>query len=171
MTSSKPYLPLNSSIYGKIISEPLSVLPGSLIESRNNPITSKFYPNWRLSDISDELAVDPKWKEMDFGFQLRIADQTFSRRCTYRALLSATLINLSLLDGIEVSPFERENGQFLAQTWRIPGKRLNESLLHGNVSENASLSRSFSIFSSSANFDQQVNSVTSLLLLSNPNSD
>lgn len=106
-----------------------------LTEFRNNPITAKFYPNWRLSDVTGDLVVDRAWKEMDFGFQLRTTDRNFSRRRTYRALLSGTLSKLSLLDGIEVSLVERENGHFLLQNLRNSKKRNDDSLAHGSLSE------------------------------------
>lgn len=96
-------------------------------------MTTKFYPNWRLNNISEELVVDRKWKEMDFAFQSKTTDQNFIRRCTYRTLLAGAANSLCLLDGIEISSTEKENGHFLLQKFEIY-KKATENYLSDHKS-------------------------------------
>jgi hypothetical protein len=87
-----------------------------------------------LNNISEELVVDRKWKEMDFAFQSKITDQNFIRRCTYRTLLVGAANNLCLLDGIEISLSEKENGHFLLQKFEIYKKATENHLSDHKVS-------------------------------------
>jgi hypothetical protein len=48
-------------------------------------------------------------------FQSRITDQNFMRRCAYRTLLAGRISTLCVLDGIEITLTEKENGYFLSK--------------------------------------------------------
>lgn len=73
---------------------------------------------------------------MDSNFQLRMTDQNFTQRCVYRSLLGSILPTLDFLDGIEISPEERENGSFFVKN--IPNfNEINDILPSSNKENNA----------------------------------